>query len=100
MRCIVHIRKSLDYPGMHFVLRLLPVNPLAENGRRVETFTSEGTLLRRLIGMGLPQIYMGRSFANLREGLDAAWNDVEIAQETFDRFGKVADMADRQAVAA
>jgi hypothetical protein len=82
---------------MHFVLRLLPHYDSVENGRKVETFTSEGTLLRRLIGMGLPEIYMGRSFANLRAGLDAAWNDVEIAQETFDRFGKVSD---RQPVAA
>jgi hypothetical protein len=81
MRCIVHIRKSLDYPGMHFVLRLLPAYASAGNGRKVETFTSEGSLLRRLIGMGLPQIYMGRGFANLRAGLDAAWNDVELPQE-------------------
>jgi hypothetical protein len=63
----------------------------------VETFTSEGTLLRRLIGMGLPEIYMGRSFANLRAGLDAAWHDVEIGQEIFDLFGRVRD---RRTVAA
>ena len=91
MRCIVHIRKSLDYPGLHFVLRLLPHVHAAESMRKVETFTSEGALPRRLIGMGLPQIYMGRSFANLRAGLDAAWNDVEISQETFDVFGRTSD---------
>ena len=91
MRCIVHIRKSLDYPGMHFVLRLLPHVHAAETMRKVETFDSEGTLLQRLIGMGLPEIYMGRSFANLRAGLDAAWNDVEIPQETFERFGRVGE---------
>ncbi len=91
MRCIVHIRKSLDYPGMHFVLRLLPLDSSPENGRKVETFTSEGTLLRRLIAMGLPEIYTGRSFANLRAGLDAAWNDIEIPQETYERFGKLSD---------
>lgn len=94
MRCIVHIRKSLDYPGTHFVLRLVPAE--AESGRRAETFTSLGLLSRKLIEMGLPEIYMGRAFANLRAGLDAAWTDVEIAQETFDRFGR----SDRQAVAA
>jgi hypothetical protein len=97
MRCIVHIRKSLDYPGLHFVLRLLPHVDAEENMRKAETFTSEGMLLRRLIGMGLPDIYMGRSFANLRAGLDAAWNDVEIAQETFERFGRASE---RQPVAA
>ena len=82
---------------MHFVLRLLPQNPLADKGRKVETFTSEGALLRRLIGMGLPDIYMGRSFANLRAGLDAAWNDIEIPEEAFDVFGK---MSDRRPIAA
>jgi hypothetical protein len=76
---------------MHFVLRLLPHVHTDENTRKVEAFNSEGTLLRRLIGMGLPEIYMGRSFANLRAGLDAAWNDVEIAQETFERFGRVGE---------
>lgn len=97
MRCIVHIRKSLDYAGMHFVLRLVPAYSPDQNGRKVETFTSLGLLSRRLIEMGLPEIYTGRSFANLRAGLDAAWNDVEIAQEMFDRFGK---KGDRQPVAA
>jgi hypothetical protein len=82
---------------MHFVLRLLPQNPLADRARKVETFTSEGTLLRRLIGMGLPQIYMGRSFANLRAGLDASWNDIELSEDAFDVFGRVGD---QQAVAA
>jgi hypothetical protein len=91
MRCIVHIRKSLDYPGMHFVLRLLPLHSSLGSGRKVETFTSEGSLLRRLMGMGLPQIYLGRGFTNLRSGLDAAWNDIEISQEEFDQFGRVGE---------
>jgi hypothetical protein len=81
---------------MHFVLRLLPLFSSGENARKVETFTSEGTLLRRLIGMGLPEIYMGRSFANLRAGLDAAWNDIEIPQDAFEVFGRAND---RQLVA-
>ena len=91
MRCIVHIRKSLDYPGMHFVLRLLPACTSPGNGRKVEAFTSEGTLLRRLMGMGLPQIYLGKGFANLRAGLDAVWSDIEITLEEFERFGKTGD---------
>jgi hypothetical protein len=41
--------------------------------------------------MGLPTVYMGRSFSNLREGLDAMWTDIEITQEIFDDFGKVGD---------
>lgn len=82
---------------MHFVLRLLPHIHAEENERRVETFNSEWALLQRLIGMGLPEIYRGRSFANLRAGLDAAWNDVEIEQETFERFGRISE---RQPVAA
>jgi hypothetical protein len=76
---------------MHFVLRLLPVYAAPGSGRKVETFTSEGSLLRRLMGMGLSQIYLGRAFANLRAGLDAAWNDVEIAEGEFDQFGKVSE---------
>ena len=88
MKCTVHIRKSLDYPGIHFVLRLLPASFPLGGVRKVETFTSEGSLLRRLIEMGLPDIYMGRSFANLRAGLDAAWTDVEIPEETFHQFGR------------
>jgi hypothetical protein len=43
------------------------------------------------MGMGLSQIYLGRAFANLRAGLDAAWNDVEIAEGEFDQFGKVSE---------
>lgn len=89
MRCIVHIRKSLDTTGMHFVLRLLPVYSSAEEGRKVETFTSEGSLSQRLIDMGLSDVYMTRSFSNLRAGADATWTDIEIAQGTFDRFGKM-----------
>ena len=95
MRCIVHIRKSFDTTGKHFALRLLPLcssnGYSSENVRKVETFTSEGTLSQRLIGMGLPQVYMDRSFSNLREGLDAMWTDIEMAQETFDGFGKIED---------
>ena len=95
MRCIVHIRKSFDTTGMHFALRLLPLysaeRSSSEGLRKVETFTSEGELSQRLIGMGLPRVYMGRSFSNLREGLDAMWTDIEMAQEVFDGFGRIKD---------
>ncbi len=96
MRCIVHIRKSFDTAGTHFALRILPLysassSSPSEHVRRVETFASEGSLSQRLIGMGLPTVYMGRSFSNLREGLDAMWTDIEITQEIFDDFGKVGD---------
>jgi hypothetical protein len=100
MRCIVHIRKSLDTAGTHFVLRLLPLySSKSSSGsvRKVETFNSEGRLSLRLIGMGLPTVYLDRSFSNLREGLDAMWTDIEVAQEMFDGFGRVSD---RPAVAA
>src|ERR1035438_7853282 len=74
MRCIVHIRKSFDTTGKHFALRLLPLcssdGYSSENVRKVETFTGEGALSQRLIGMGLPQVYMDRSFSNLRAGLE------------------------------
>ena len=93
MRCIVHIRKSFDTTGMHFALRLLPLysadKSSRESLRKVETFTSEGALSQRLIRMGLPRVYLGRSFTNLREGLDAMWTDIEMAQETFDGFGSI-----------
>jgi hypothetical protein len=101
MRCIVHIRKSLDTAGTHFVLRLLPLysssKPSSGALRKVETFNSEGRLSLRLIGMGLPTVYLDRSFSNLREGLDAMWTDIEIAQGTFDGFGRISD---RPSVAA
>ena len=93
MRCIVHIRKSFDTTGMLFALRLLPLYSADKSSsgslRKVETFTSEGALSQRLIGMGLPRVYMGRSFSNLREGLDAMWTDIEMAQEIFDGFGRI-----------
>jgi hypothetical protein len=34
---------------------------------------------------------MDRSFSNLREGLDAMWTDIEMAQEVFDGFGRIED---------
>ena len=95
MRCIVHIRKSFDTTGMHFALRLLPLYSADKSNsgseRKVETFTSEGGLSQRLIRMGLPTVYLGRSFSNLREGLDAMWTDIEMAQGVFDGFGKIED---------
>jgi len=78
---------------MLFALRLLPLYSADKSSsgslRKVETFTSEGALSQRLIGMGLPRVYMGRSFSNLREGLDAMWTDIEMAQEIFDGFGRI-----------
>jgi hypothetical protein len=88
MRCTVHIRKSFDYGGTHFVLRLFP-SYCSEGGRKAETFTSEGTLARRLIEMGLPEVYAGRGLANLRVGGDASWTNVEIAEEIFESFGRI-----------
>jgi hypothetical protein len=86
---------------MHFALRLLPLysaeKSSRESLRKVEMFTSEGALSQRLIRMGLPTVYLGRSFSNLREGLDAMWTDIEMAQDVFDGFGRIED---RPAVAA
>jgi len=87
MRCTVHIRKSFDLGGKHFVIRLFPTFS-REGRRKAETFTSEGRLALRLIEMGVPEIYMGRGLANLRAGADAIWTDIEIAEDSYDAFGR------------
>jgi hypothetical protein len=92
MRCVVHIRKSVDYPGQHFVLRLFPLYTSDfEERRPVETFNTEESLSERLTGIGLPRAYMAATFSNLYGGSDAMWTNIEIAQATFDQFGRAGD---------
>jgi hypothetical protein len=71
MRCVVHVRKSLDFAGQHFVLRLFPL------------YASE-----RLTEIGLPKAYVAATFSNLNGDSDAMWTNVEVAQEDFEHFGK------------
>ena len=93
MRCVVHVRKSLDFAGQHFVLRLFPLyeSDSDEQRRLVETFTNEGSLSRRLTGIGLPRAYVAATFSNLNDDSDAMWTNVDISQENFEQFGKVTD---------
>jgi hypothetical protein len=92
MRCVVHVRKSLDFAGQHFVLRLFPLYASdSEEQRLVETFTSEESLSRRLMGIGLPKTYVAATFSNLNSDSDAMWTNVEIAQGDFEHFGKATD---------
>jgi hypothetical protein len=89
MRCVVHVRKSFDFVGLHFVLRLFPLYASdSEEQRLVETFTNEESLSRRLTDLGLPKTYVGATFSNLNGDSDAMWTNVEIAQEIFEHFGK------------
>ena len=87
MRCIVHIRKSFDLTGEHFVLRLCPLD--LEGRRSKESFSSAALLSQRLLDVGLPKMHMQTTFSNLRNGLDAIWSNVEVGQETFINFGKM-----------
>lgn len=87
MRCIIHIRKSFDLTGEHFVLRLCPFD--FERRRSKESFSSASSLSQRLIDMGFPKMHMHSTFCSLRDGLDAIWTNVEIGQEVFASFGRM-----------
>jgi hypothetical protein len=87
MRCVVHVRRSFDLCGQHFVLRLYP--EFMTEKRRSESFTSAQSLVERLEALGVPRMDPGRSFPDDVGGLlDAMWTNIEVPQNTFESFGK------------
>ena len=86
MRCVIHVRRSFDLSGQHFVLRLYPQFRWHE--RRAESFTDAGSLVDRLADLGVARLDPGRSFPNLGGALDAMWDNIEVPREMFDGFGR------------
>jgi hypothetical protein len=86
MRCVVHVRRSFDLSGQHYVLRLYPQFRWDE--RRAERFTSAGSLVERLEDLGVQRMDPGRSFPNLGGILDAVWNNIDVPREIFESFGR------------
>lgn len=86
MRCVVHIRRSFDSGGQHFVLRVYP--QFRPEMRERESFTSAERLVERLAELGVAG--MNNAAMRFPEGggvLDAVWTNVEVPQETLDGFG-------------
>jgi hypothetical protein len=98
MRCVVHIRRSFDLSGQHFVLRLYP--QFLWDERRAESFTSAKALVERLTALGVPRMDPVRSFPNLGGILDAKWDNIDVPKETFDEFGRLGSRALGSLVAA
>lgn len=86
MRCVIHVRRSFDLSGQHFVLRLYPQFRWHE--RRAENFTDAGSLVERLADLGVARLDPGRSFPNLGGILDAMWNNIDVSRDTFESFGR------------
>lgn len=86
MRCVIHVRRSFDFCGQHFVLRLYP--QFLTDKRRCENFNSAQSLVERLAALGVPRMDPDRSFPDVGGLLDAMWTNIEVPQETFERFGK------------
>jgi hypothetical protein len=86
MRCVVHVRRSFDLSGQHYVLRLYPQFRWDE--RRAESFTNARGLVERLAVLGVPKMDPGRSFPELGGVLDAVWTNIEVPRETFASFGR------------
>jgi hypothetical protein len=86
MRCVIHVRRSFDVSGQHFVLRVYPQFRLEE--RRAESFTDSKFLVERLAMLGVPKLDPARSFPDLGGALDAIWTNVSVPEETFESFGR------------
>jgi hypothetical protein len=86
MRCVVHLRRSFDLGGQHFVLRLF--REFDWESRRSERFTSSLTLVERLASLGLPRMDPGRCFPEKGGGLDAVWTNIEVPQAVLEDFGR------------
>jgi hypothetical protein len=89
MKCTVHIWKSIDSEGTHFLLRLRPLYSVERN-RSVETFRNERSLSRRLLAIGFSEDSRRTSLANLRSDSSAMWSHMEIAEGIFESFGQSA----------
>jgi hypothetical protein len=85
MQCVVHVRKSFDFCGDHFVLRLFPHSAPGE--RRSESFTSVGAMLNRLLELGVSSEYVKVEFARLGGMCDAVWTNIETPRAMFESFG-------------
>jgi len=90
MQCIVHIRRSIDCEGKHFLLRIRPLYSV-EQQRSVEAFRNERALSLRLTDIGFTEGSRRTSLTNLRSGTDAMWSHMEIAQDVFEGFGQSRD---------
>jgi hypothetical protein len=99
MRCNVHIRKSLDFTGKHFVLRIFLGDSTTKEERWSESFKSEGSLIKRLLELEIPASKLDHSLSNLTSGLDVMWTNIEIVPSALGRMGKAA-MAECSIVAA
>ena len=87
MRCVIHVRRSFDLGGQHFVLRLF--REFDWESRRSERFTSSRALVERLTSLGLPSMDPQRCFPEAGGGLDAVWTNIEVPQDTLDGFGRI-----------
>ena len=87
MRYVVHIRRSFDMGGQHFVLRVYP--EFRPEERRRESFTSAERLVKRLSELGIAGMdNAAKSFPEGGGVLDAVWTNVEVPPETLKSFGK------------
>lgn len=87
MRHVVHVRRSFDMGGQHFVLRVYP--EFRPEERRWESFTSAERLVKRLAELGVAGMNnVARSFPDGGGVLDAVWTNVEVPQEALECFGK------------
>jgi hypothetical protein len=98
MRCVIHVRRSFDLSGEHFVLRLYP--QFRSEKRRAETFTSARSLVKRLTALGVPEMDPWRSFPDLGGNLDAVWTNIDVPGETFEEFGRMVGRTLESKVAA
>ena len=94
MRCVVHVRRSFDITGQHFVLRVYP--EFRSEERRSENFTSTEMLVDRLASLGVEGLDPARSFPG-GGSLDAMWTNIEVPQVTLEGFGKGANYASNRA---
>ena len=87
MRCVVHVRRSFDLAGQHFVLRVYPQFLPEERAR--ESFTSAQRLVQRLADLGVAGIRDAEeSFPKGVGSLDAIWTNVDVPTKTLEDFGR------------
>ena len=79
MRCIIHIRKSVEFGRHPIFLHILPLNAPAML-QSTERFDSEDAVCERMAGIGLSPVQVVTTLHNLRDDRDAMWMNVEIPE--------------------